>query len=205
MPNTDNNSSEIEFESYPLFVGTLSYRFIQAARRAVASTSTSSSAINCELDSHADTCVAGSNFVMLEEADSYISVYPYSDEYPAINNIPIASVATAWTHPTTGRTYLLVFHQALYFGTRMNHSLICPNQLRANGITVSDAPRQFDFKSTHSISVPFEHGTVEIPIGMKGIMSGFDTYLPSTADLEALPRLIMTSTAPWDPHSNSYP
>ena len=93
----------------------------------------------CKMDLHADTSAVGSNFVMLENDDGIISVHPFAEEYKTLWNIPIATVATVWTDSKT-QSYLLVFHKALFFGNHLQHSLICPNQLHANGITIHDVP-----------------------------------------------------------------
>jgi hypothetical protein len=45
-------------------------------------------------------------------------------------------------------------NQALYYGDRLKHTLLNPNQLRSNGLKVEDVPRQFDKRSTHSIIIP---------------------------------------------------
>jgi hypothetical protein len=87
-----------------------------------------------ELDSHADTSVEGANTTPLWFAVHYVSVSPIIGEYEPLEQIPIASVATAWDHPDTGETYLLILNEALCFGDRMSHSLICPNQLRDFGL-----------------------------------------------------------------------
>jgi hypothetical protein len=51
------------------------------------------------------------------------------------------SGGTVWTDKTDSVEYLLVRDQMLWFGTLvMPNSLINPNQLRANGITVNDDP-----------------------------------------------------------------
>jgi hypothetical protein len=67
-------------------------------------------------------------------------VYPYTDHYEPISNVLVAKVATAYDHPTTGETFILVFGQALYMGDRMDHTLICPNQVQTNGVIVDDIP-----------------------------------------------------------------
>ena len=75
------------------------------------------------LDSHADTCVCGSNFVMLDAKDKvleYTEVSQFSDEYQPIKDIPIASCATAWQSSEDGEVHILVFHQSLYFGEKLN-------------------------------------------------------------------------------------
>ena len=71
----------------------------------------------CELDSHADTTVAGSNCVVLSYTGKECDVTPYRDDYQPVQNIPIVSAATAWQSPTTGQTYILVFNEALWWVT----------------------------------------------------------------------------------------
>jgi hypothetical protein len=48
-----------------------------------------------ELDSHADTCVAGSNTVPLYFTEHKASLSPLIGEYSPLPDVPIASVATA--------------------------------------------------------------------------------------------------------------
>ena len=49
-----------------------------------------------DLDSHADTCVAGSNTIPLRYTDQKVSVSPFIGEYQPIRDIPVATVATPW-------------------------------------------------------------------------------------------------------------
>jgi hypothetical protein len=49
---------------------------------------------------------------------------------------------------------VLYIHKALYFGDRMSHTLLCLNQLRANGWTIQDVPKQFNMESAHAIINP---------------------------------------------------
>jgi hypothetical protein len=111
-----------------------------------------------ELDSHADTTVAGSTCRVLEYTEKSCCVHPFSDEYEPMKQVPIAKVATAYDDPRTGETYILIFGQALYMGQTLDHTLICPNQACANGVIVDDIPRHLyhDRKSTHSIFFPEE-------------------------------------------------
>ena len=153
-----------------------------------------------ELDSHADTCCAGKNFCMLERPLRHVNVQPYSEEYKPLQNIPIANCATVWTDADNGQRYLLVFHECLFFGNRMDNSLICPNQLRENGLTVHDTPKQYDRSSSHSIRID----DLVIPLTMSGVISGFHTDKPSEDDLEDLPRVYMTPNAPWKPYSDDF-
>ena len=92
-----------------------------------------------ELDSHADTIVAGSNCCVIEYTGRECDVSPYSSEYSPVTGVPIVKAATVWQSQLTGQEYLLIFNQALYMPS-LSHSLINPNQLRAFGITVQDNP-----------------------------------------------------------------
>jgi 3'-phosphoadenosine 5'-phosphosulfate (PAPS) 3'-phosphatase len=93
-----------------------------------------------EMDSHADTVVAGSTCKILELTEKSCDVYPYANSYEPIKNVLIAKVATAYDHPS-GETFIIIFGQALYMGENIDHSLICPNQARSNGIIIDDDPK----------------------------------------------------------------
>ena len=157
-----------------------------------------------ELDTHADTCVAGANTTVLDLTGKTVSVTPFCEsEYEAIDEIPVATVATAYDCPATGKVYVLVINEALYFGARMNHSLLCPNQLRANGVRVDDCPKQFDGKSLHCIYVP-EHD-LTIPLELRGVISGITTRLPTEEELDNVTMHVhLTSDLEWDPHDSAF-
>jgi hypothetical protein len=150
-----------------------------------------------ELDSHADTCVAGANTIPLWYSDCHVCVSPFIGEYQLLSDIPTASVATSWDHPETGETYLLVINEALYFGDRLNHSPLCPNQLRDYGIRVNDVPTQYDPNSPHSIYIPGSE--LELPLQMRGVFSFLETRKPTEAELQTCQRIELTSASPWDP------
>ena len=84
-----------------------------------------------EMDSHADTIVVGNNCIVLELSRRNVSVSLCSEEYALIDDIPIATVATAYDCPDFCQVFILIFNEALYFGKGMAHTLLCPNQLRA--------------------------------------------------------------------------
>ena len=109
-----------------------------------------------------------------------------------------------WDDPKTGHPIMLIMNETLYFGDKLPHSLINPNQLRANGLKVEDCPKQFDRTSSHSIFVPDEDLT--IPLQLSGVISRFHTYKPSKSDLNDpdIPRTHLTSDIEWDPNSPSF-
>jgi hypothetical protein len=150
-----------------------------------------------ELDSHADTCVAGANAVPLWYTDAKVSTSTFIGEYMPLENIPIATVATAWDSPMDGSTIILVINEALYFGDRMDHSLLCPNQLRDFGLIVNDVLKRYDADSSHSIIIP---GQIELPLKMQGVISYLETRKPTDEELLNCPRYELTASAPWDPY-----
>ena len=158
-----------------------------------------------ELDTHADTCVAGKNFRMLEETGEVVNVTPFSDEYKAMKNVPITTVGTAYTSPTTGETVILVGHQHLYFGDRMDHSLWNPNQIRNHAGQVFDCPKQFDLKSPFVIALKDENNQpFDIPLSLNGVVQFFETSYPTDDELDRCRRIEYTSDAPWDPYSQDF-
>jgi hypothetical protein len=118
---------------------------------------------------------------VLELTGEKVTVSPYSDAYKAVTDIPIATVVTVWEDPKNGEAWMIVIHEALFFGSKLKESLMCPNQLRAAGIKVQDAPKQFDASSSHSITVP---GGIEIPLQMHGVISFLETRLLTMEEIE---------------------
>ena len=105
---------------------------------------------------------------VLELTGEKVNVYPFSENLPAVQEVPITMVLTIWESHMDGQIWMLVIHEALYFGDRLKESLLCPNQLRAAGNLVQDALIQFDSKSSHSITIP---GKLELLLEMHGVIS----------------------------------
>ena len=84
-----------------------------------------------DIDTRADTICAGKNMRPIELTGKSCDVSGFHSNLNKMTDVPIATVATAtaWTDEVSGMTYLLVFHETLYFGASMEHSLINPNQL----------------------------------------------------------------------------
>ena len=80
---------------------------------------------NCELDSHADTIVAGKNCIILSYTGKECDVSPYREDYESIKNVPIVTAATAWQSPITGQTYILVLNEAIWMCIDLYAPLMC--------------------------------------------------------------------------------
>ena len=114
-------------------------------------------------------------------------VYPYDESYTPITNVPIVSGATTYHHPN-GNSYILIIHEALYYGKRLSHSLINPNQLRHFGIGFWDNP----YDTSHNLSIEIDDEIV-IPLQYEGTKLAFESQAPSDHELNTLPHLHLTS------------
>jgi hypothetical protein len=147
-----------------------------------------------ECDTNADTCCLGRNFVVLHSTFRTADVYAYDTSIKPIENVPIVSGATAYDDATTGTTFILVFHEALYYGTKLDHTLINPNQVRSYGIPFWDNP----FDTTRSLSIDI-HDDFHIPLRPVGTKLMFTSRVPTATELETCEHIHMTSSAPWNP------
>jgi len=157
---------------------------------------------HAEMDTHADTCVAGPEYRVLSFTGEKVNVHPYNDEYEPVEDVPIAMVETTYTCPDTGETIILVGHQHLYFGDRLKHSLWNPNQLRHGGTKVFDCPKQFDIDSPFSVHFENDVGDIlDAPLKLNGVMPYLDVHYPTDEELDGCRRFKYTSDETWDPYS----
>jgi hypothetical protein len=146
-----------------------------------------------ELDTRADTICAGANFCCLRPTGMTCSVQGFHQSFEPIPEIPVATVATAWDDPYTGQTYILIIHQALYFGTQLDHSLINPNQIRVTGIPVCDDP--YDRHRHLGIDL----GETHIPFQTEGSTIYFNSRVPTREEMDNCQYLTLTDDEDWNP------
>ncbi len=119
-------------------------------------------------------------------------------EYKSQDDVQICSGATAYTSDE-GETFILIFGQGLWFGDRMNKSLINPNQCRAFGIGVCDDPtdpyRQLGF---YKDDVEF------FPLHMNGTTATINTRTPTRLELEECRKFYLSDPNLWDPDNVTF-
>ena len=112
--------------------------------------------------------------------------------------------ATAYDDADTGEMFILIMGQALYFGDRMENYLLCPNQMRSNGIVVVDVLMHLspNGQSAHSIYVPDEE--VRLPLKLHGCLSYLPIHVPTQKEIESKAWLILTNEIKWDPYASIF-
>jgi len=149
-----------------------------------------------ELDSHADSIVAGSNCCIMHYTNRECDVSPYRDDYAPIKNVPIVQAATAYQSKYTGQVYILILNEALWMGDSMQHTLVNPNQLRYFGTKVQDNPT-----SDEPLHLMTEDHKFNLELEMNGTVIFAETHTPSAKELHECPHIVLSSPHEWDPQN----
>ena len=152
---------------------------------------TCSSDSNCELDSHADTCVLGKNAYIFLDHDRAVDIIGYDrSKGTSAKNMKTVSSALAYDDQATGKTTILVVHQAIHIPT-MGSNLLCPMQAQMNDIKVDETPKFLTENPTdimHAISGKDADGIqVTIPLSLKGVTSYFPIRKPTKEEFNSCP------------------
>ena len=148
---------------------------------------------------------------MLQDTGKRVAVEGFGNAVQQVEGIPIVTAAMAYDCPTTHHTYILIFHEALLIGGMKTH-LLNPNQMRHQGIVVNDVPLQhlpLAERDLHCHSVICHEPPLNIPMSLRGIMSGFETRIPTAAELadreeKDVTWVHLTSSETWDPQAKSF-
>jgi len=147
---------------------------------------------NTEIDSHADTCCLGANFLPLYYTGKVCDVTPFLDSMPAATNIEICTGATAYDDDN-GNTIILVINEALWMGHHMQHTLLNPYQIRAHGVSLCDDPTD----SRRFFGIETQDGRVTFK--MHGTICNFRSRTPTAWELDNCQHIELTSDLEWSP------
>jgi hypothetical protein len=86
-------------------------------------------------------------------------------------------------------------NEGLWFGEKLQNTLLNPNQLQYSGVTVTDNP----FNSAEPISITHKH--VTIPLLISGTTTSLETTTPTQSELDHCPRKHLTFDADWNPQA----
>ncbi|CAJ1938727.1 unnamed protein product [Cylindrotheca closterium] len=102
-------------------------------------------------------------------------------------NVPMVSGATAYDCPQSGTMFILIFNEALYYGNRLDHSLINPNQVCKFRIPLWDNL----FEERRDVGI--ETKPIFVALKTKGAKLLFDSRAPTDQELANCPHTDMTS------------
>jgi hypothetical protein len=126
----------------------------------------------------------------------------------ASKSLRIINAAIAYDSPESGETIVLIVNQAIH-NPNVQHNLLCPLQLRTNGVTVNETPKFVADHPTdqdHVILVPNPgDDELRIPLQIRGTTSTFPTRRPTAAEFAECRHVELTYDDPeWDPSTKSY-
>jgi len=122
-----------------------------------------------ELDSKADTCCWGANYIPIYYTNRVVNIILYNNDESSQISVPVISGATSYTSQETGETIIIWIHEGQFFGDGLpGYSLVKPNQLRHFGISVQDNP--YDTKNEMSIrGIDSNENEFYLPLLSKGV------------------------------------
>ena len=158
-----------------------------------------------ELDSHADSPVVGKHARILERTDKTVKVSGFTEDLGGSLSVPVVNAAVAYDCDTTGNTYILIIHNALYL-KNMEVNLLPPFMMRLAGLEVNECPKFLaKSPSVEDHSVYFPELDVRLPFMLDGVISYLPTRKPHVTEISSHVHLVLTPNSPaWDPHTNVY-
>jgi hypothetical protein len=163
-----------------------------------------------ELDSHADqSCVGDNATVLYKWPDGTVEVGPFLDSLGCVRSAPIVTAAVAYDDPSIGKSILLIIHQAIFI-RGLENNILCPMQMRHNGVTVNERPKHctpIPTREDHAAIIP--DGNHMIPLSISGVTSYFPSRKPARKERSRCrvngDCLELTAESPiWDPHSSMF-
>jgi hypothetical protein len=116
---------------------------------------------------------------LYEWPDSTVEVGPFLDSLGYVKSAPIVTAVVAYDNPTTGKSILVVVHQAILIHG-LEHNVLCPMQLRHSGISVHECPKHgtpIPARDDRGIIIP--DGNYMIPLSISGVTSYFPSRKPT--------------------------
>jgi len=166
--------------------------------------------VQTELDSHADTCVVGSETALItQDFGRQVKVSGFDGTKSA--NAKTVTGVLGYVDPGTGDRFMLVVHQAILV-PKMTANLLGVMQLRDNGILINDEPKHMALNPSDdhhciTISGSQDRDQLRIPLLIKGVTSYFPTWKPTMEEFEGTPldRIIKLTNknVDWDPQQET--
>ena len=106
------------------------------------------------LDSHADTCVVGDNYLVVHVHNRPVNVYSYNPK-DGCRSAKTVDAKVDYQDLQSSQKFILMINQAICIDGLVNH-LLCPMQYHLNGVQINEVPKFFaetQSKRTHAIEL----------------------------------------------------
>jgi len=158
-----------------------------------------------ELDSHADSPVAGSFCHILEKHNRQLYISGFTDDLGKPILVDVINAAVTYDCMMTGNSYIMILRNALHIPS-IEVCLLHPIMMRLAGVEVDECPKFLSSKPSiinHSIYFPTKD--LRIQLILDGIISCLPCRTPDDEELEQLEILELTPKVnTWNPHSSIY-
>jgi hypothetical protein len=139
--------------------------------------------------------------MIINKTDFQVSVTPFIKSLGSIQKVPIITAALSYDDPRSGKVYILVIHQALYF-PEMKRCILCPMQMRLNDVVLNERPKLL---TTHPTDL--DHAIIleglTISLDIFNVAFFFHGRTPTRKDYDE--RIELTYPSPeWSPNSDLY-
>ena len=128
----------------------------------------------------------------------------YDESTGTKNNCRTISAAVAYDLPINGECVIVIFHQSIHI-PGMEHNLVCPMQVRINGVYLNDTPLLLTKNPTpftHVMVFDTKNAKLNVPLRLTGVTSYFNSRKSTQDEFENSRRYVATYDAPeWDPNS----
>ena len=135
--------------------------------------------------------------LIIHDYDRPINVTGYNPQGPNAKDLKTVLAALAYDDPVTGKTVILLVHQAIHI-PELEHNLLSTMQVRLNDVLISETLRFLTDELagiTHTLAIPTSDTSQPyvIPLSLNGGASTFPTRKPIVQGHESLPPLTLTS------------
>ena len=145
--------------------------------------------------------------LLVNDYDMPVQVHGYDEGVGEIEACRTVSAVTAYDHPESEDTYMLVLHQTILI-PQMENNLLRPLQIRDNDVRVNDELKFMALTPTenhHAIvinGIDQDQQPINIPLSIRGVISYFPSRKPTREEYEVSDpdlRIKMTVEDPeWD-------
>lgn len=128
-----------------------------------------------EFDSHADTCILGSDKLIIQNFDQPVDVTGF-DSTLGSQRFDTVSGVVKYQHPVAGKHFHLVKHQVIHIPHHAHH-LLCPIECCNAGVIMNVLPKDFATKLTctpYSAYFRMTKTMVNLLLDLKGVISSLN-------------------------------